>query len=310
MVSKPAVTIHTDGGAAPNPGPGGWGAVLISAGGHEKEFSGAEGDTTNNRMELTAAIEALRALKEPCNITFFTDSEYVKNGITKWMRGWVKNGWQTKGDTPVKNRDLWQALHAEIQRHTIDWHWEKGHAGNEYNERVDRLATAAREALTGAPSEPDPVPAPDVAPDVAPDYEIAFRVSAGKNQAGGWAFRIVNAETGGIVHTLSGRSRAATASQLQIEAALAALEHVPSGGAVRVYCPSDYVYHGMTEWLSGWQRRGWKNAKGKPVAHRDLWEQLAAAAQDRRVIWVLEGHDEPAFARGLGKLAALAAQNG
>jgi ribonuclease HI len=150
-MDMPEVTIYTDGGSDPNPGPGGWAALLMmrraDGSPHERELSGNHPDTTNNRMELTAAIEALRALKRPCAVTLHTDSEYLKNGITRWMDGWSKNGWRTSKKKPVKNQDLWQALHAETKRHSIDWQWVKGHAGNPYNERVDRLVAVAREKL-------------------------------------------------------------------------------------------------------------------------------------------------------------------
>ncbi len=147
-MTRPQVTIYTDGGAKPNPGgPGGWAALLIS-GEHQRELSGAEPATTNNRMELTAAIMALEALKEPCQVTLYTDSQYLKNGITLWLPGWLHRGWKTSARKPVKNQDLWQRLHAASQRHEIDWRWVRGHAGNPANQRVDRLASAAREALT------------------------------------------------------------------------------------------------------------------------------------------------------------------
>ncbi|MCD4684366.1 MAG: ribonuclease HI, partial [Anaerolineae bacterium] len=162
MHAKPHVTIYTDGGSEPNPGPGGWGALIImqhSGKAHAKELSGAAPDTTNNRMELTAAIEALRALKEPCCVTLYTDSQYMRKGITQWIEGWSKRGWRRKDGKPIQNVDLWQTLHTETQRHEIDWQWVKGHAGNKYNERVDRLATAARRALTGTTADPTPEPA-------------------------------------------------------------------------------------------------------------------------------------------------------
>jgi ribonuclease HI len=150
-MDRPEVTIYTDGGSDPNPGPGGWAALLMMrrADGslHTRELSGNDPDTTNNRMELTAAIEALHALTRPCSVTLHTDSEYLKNGITRWLYNWIANGWRTSKKEPVKNQDLWQALHAEIQRHEIKWEWVKGHAGNEYNEHVDRLVAAAREQL-------------------------------------------------------------------------------------------------------------------------------------------------------------------
>ena len=134
------VIIHTDGACKGNPGPGGWGAVLQTGGGHEKELWGGEANTTNNRMELMAAIMALEALKRPCRVELHTDSKYVMQGITEWMRGWKARGWLTADKKPVKNADLWQRLDAARARHDIKWRWVKGHAGHELNERADQLA--------------------------------------------------------------------------------------------------------------------------------------------------------------------------
>nr|WP_255586547.1 ribonuclease HI [Hephaestia mangrovi] len=136
------VEIATDGACKGNPGPGGWGAV-IRAGGHEKELSGGDPMTTNNRMELTAVIEALNALKRPCAVMLSTDSRYVMDGLTKWIHGWRRNGWKTAAKKPVKNADLWQALVEATARHRITWEWVKGHAGHPDNERADRLASDA-----------------------------------------------------------------------------------------------------------------------------------------------------------------------
>ncbi len=133
------VAIWTDGACSGNPGPGGWGAVLTYDG-HEKDLCGGEQLTTNNRMELTAAIMALEALKRPCEIDLHTDSQYVKGGVTGWINGWKRNGWQTAVKKPVKNVDLWQLLDEATKRHQVTWHWVKGHAGNEMNERADELA--------------------------------------------------------------------------------------------------------------------------------------------------------------------------
>ena len=133
------VIIHTDGACSGNPGPGGWGAVL-QYGGTVKELKGGAPLTTNNQMELTAAIEALTALKRPVQVELHTDSIYVKDGLTKWIHGWKKNGWKTADKKPVKNLELWQALDAAVARHKIDWHWVKGHNGDEMNERADELA--------------------------------------------------------------------------------------------------------------------------------------------------------------------------
>ena len=133
------VSIWTDGACSGNPGPGGWGA-LLRFGEHEKELSGGEFETTNNRMELLAAIEALNALKHPCSVELHTDSQYVKGGMTGWINGWKKNGWKTAAKKPVKNVELWQALDEAVTRHTVNWHWVKGHAGHPENERADELA--------------------------------------------------------------------------------------------------------------------------------------------------------------------------
>ncbi len=141
------VTIYTDGGAKPNPdGPGGWAALLIT-GSARREISGGEPKTTNNRMELMAAIRALEELKKPCVVTLWTDSQYLRNGITEWMPNWVKRGWKTAAKQPVKNQDLWQRLHAAAQRHEMTWKWVKAHNGHPMNERVDTMATEAREKI-------------------------------------------------------------------------------------------------------------------------------------------------------------------
>ena len=145
MSELPAVEIFTDGACKGNPGPGGWGAILRS-GDKERELSGGEAPTTNNRMELMAAIEALRALKKPCHVQLWTDSNYVRDGITKWIHGWRRNGWKTADRKPVKNAELWQALLDAAEPHRIDWHWVKGHAGHPENERADALACAEAEA--------------------------------------------------------------------------------------------------------------------------------------------------------------------
>lgn len=144
--SRPKVTIYTDGGCQPNPGAGGWAALLMS-GDDTRELSGGLRKTTNNQMELLAAISALEALKVTSEVTLYTDSEYLKKGISEWMKGWKRNGWMTASREPVKNRDLWERLDIAIQRHKITWKWVKGHAGHEHNERVDQLATAARIAV-------------------------------------------------------------------------------------------------------------------------------------------------------------------
>ena len=149
MTELTSVEIATDGACKGNPGPGGW-AAIIRAGARDKELSGGEPLTTNNRMELTAAIRGLEALTRPCQVTLSTDSRYVMDGLTKWIAGWQRNGWKTAARQPVKNADLWQALLAAVKPHRIAWTWVKGHAGHPENERADRLASDAAVAAGGA----------------------------------------------------------------------------------------------------------------------------------------------------------------
>ena len=148
MTTKKAVELFTDGGCRGNPGPGGWGA-LLRFGGHEKELYGYDSETTNNRMELMAAIAGLETLNEPCDVILTTDSQYVRQGITIWISNWKAKGWKTAAKKPVKNKDLWQRLDAASDKHDIDWRWVKGHSGHAENERVDELANKAMDEKSG-----------------------------------------------------------------------------------------------------------------------------------------------------------------
>jgi len=148
MSNNQLVEIFTDGACSGNPGPGGWGTIL-RCGGHEKELSGYDPETTNNRMELIAVIAGLEALKRPCNVHLTTDSQYVKKGITEWIDGWVRRGWKNSQKKPVANRDLWERLLALSEKHRVEWCWVRGHAGHEENERCDELARAAISAGRG-----------------------------------------------------------------------------------------------------------------------------------------------------------------
>jgi ribonuclease HI len=158
-MSEPHVVVHTDGACSGNPGPGGWGAIL-AFGDRQKELHGGEAHTTNNRMELMGAISALEALKKPCVVDLHTDSQYMRDGIMKWIKNWKRNGWRTADKKPVKNVDLWQRLEAALERHQVRWHWVRGHAGDAMNERADQLArdgiAAVRAGAMGAlsPSRP------------------------------------------------------------------------------------------------------------------------------------------------------------
>ena len=149
--SRKQVEVHTDGACLGNPGPGGW-AALLRWREIERELSGGEPDTTNNRMELMAAIAALEALREPCTVILTTDSQYVRQGILDWLANWIRRGWKTAGGDPVKNRDLWERLQAAAAPHAVDWRWVKGHSGHPENERVDQLARIAAEGFKGKAS--------------------------------------------------------------------------------------------------------------------------------------------------------------
>ncbi|MBN1312239.1 MAG: ribonuclease HI, partial [Anaerolineae bacterium] len=209
---RPRVTIYTDGGADPNPGPGGWGVVLLhDVTGAVKELSGSEPDTTNNRMELLAAIRALESLTASCVVHFFTDSQYLRRGITKWLPDWIARGWRRKGGE-VQNADLWKRLAELIGQHEITWEWVKGHAGNRYNERADRLATREIRAFYA-----------DAAREETAQAEVFLVVSARSGQ-GMWAASV---RYDGEEHLVTGYEAGVTSNQLDIIAAVQALSMLP-----------------------------------------------------------------------------------
>lgn len=286
------VTIYTDGGADPNPGIGGWAALLLS-GRHEKVLSGNEADTTNNRMELQAAISALQILKQPCRISFHTDSEYLRQGITKWIDGWAKNGWRQKGGKPVRNVDLWRTLWPLVKQHEINWHWVKGHAGNQLNERVDRLARQARLEIT---------PAAQLSDDIA---GLFLRSSCKGNPGpGGWG---VVLEHGSETEQISGSEARSTNNRMEMTAAIEGLLLLTPGSSVQVHTTSDYLYQGVTRWIQGWRKRGWKKKDGKPVANADLWQALDQLTKEYAVRWInSKGSDLPALAEA-SRIAVIAA---
>lgn len=296
--SPPRITIYTDGGADPNPGTGGWAAILVDEATHKvKELSGGEPRATNNRMELTAAIRGLEALKRPCKVKLYTDSQYLKKGITEWLPGWIARGWKRK-EGVLQNEDLWRRLAELVAEHEIHWGWVKGHAGHRWNERADQLATAAIRAQRGAVRAAAPAPAEK------PDVEVFLRVScAGKN--GGWAALLRSMDGEQIV---TGQKSGVTPNQLDLLAATDALERLPPGISVAVHTGSDYLRNGAASWISGWKRRGWKTQEGQPVSNRDLWQRLDEAMSRRRVTWPpVKDRDIPEL-EALGKTAKAAAQ--
>ncbi len=301
---KPKIRIYTDGGAKPNPGRGGWGAVFVN----EKrkivrELQGGEDETTNNRMELTAAIVALESLEEPHEVALHTDSKYLQNGITQWLAGWRKRGWLTSGKQPVQNRDLWERLDAALATHDITWSWVRGHSGNRFNERADRLATAGRRTATRA---------------AAKQVQQSERSEQGVDLVHLFAAGTCNAQTGeggwGAVLRLGQHKKLfqervteTSANRMQIAAVVEGLRKLKRPSAVAIYTPSDYVRDGATKWIAGWRERNWRTKDKKPVEHRDLWEELDRLCTEHGVQWIPLGGEVPpelaearAAARGEG----------
>ena len=279
----PHIEIYTDGGCDPNPGPGGWGAIIRFKD-REWVLSGNDPDTTNNRMELQAGTAALAMLKETmgrCRIDLYTDSEYLRRGITEWIAAWEQNGWLTAGKQPVKNQDLWRRLQELTQAHEVYWHWLKGHTGHPLNERADRLATKARQALQRRAGRPAPPHPPD---DSHPAVEICVKASyRGAQGAGGWAAVLRRGEH---VKTLSGREAGTSSNALLIRAAAQALQALTRPCHVYLYSDADYLVKGASEWIKGWQARNWRTREGKKVANRAEWETLLEAAKLHQVTWL------------------------
>jgi len=288
----PTVTIYTDGGCRPNPGPGGWGAVLLFPEREPVELSGAEEETTNNRMELTAAIEALRALPSPHRVRLVTDSEYVKKGITEWLEGWKRRGWLTASKKPVRNRDLWMALDAELARHRVTWEWTRGHSGDRYNELADRLASRAM-GVPGLPlDDPDAV-------------HLFLGVAwSGTRDAGGWGaiLRWRDQEK-----TASGRCPGASSNRMHLVSAVEGLGLLRRPSRVHLYTVSSYLKDGATAWIRSWKARGWRTRDDRPVRHADLWRELESLGRRHRITWhVVDEDTGPAEIREAKRLARAA----
>jgi ribonuclease HI len=267
----PQVTAYTDGGCDPNPGPGGWAAILALSEG-EVVLSGSAQQTTNNQMELEAAIGALAYLLGrygPCCVELYTDSQYLQQGITSWIDDWFARSWRTKNGQPVKNQVLWQRLYELTHQHTVDWHWVRGHTGNAQNERADALATAARQRLS-APQGSDLAPLPSAAPEDLAQAEISIGVSCrGSSGVGGWA-AVVESPAGRQV--LRDRTDRTTSNQLYLAAATQALRALEGPHRVTLRAPSDYLVRGASEWVLDWQQRGWHTAGGAAVKNQAEWQ--------------------------------------
>ncbi len=290
---EPSYEVYTDGGADPNPGPGGWGAVLIDRrSGDTRELSGGEARTTNNRMELTAAIRALEALPREVRIALHTDSIYLKKGITEWLPRWVARGWRRRTGE-LQNEDLWRRLADVVAERPVSWHWIKGHAGHRHNERADELATAAIRSRSAGGGEPP-----------ATDVEVLLRVS-GSGRRGGWAAAVRGL---GEERLLTGSVAGASANELDLVAAAEVLEALPAEASVALHTASDYLRNGATRWLEGWRAKGWTTKAGTPVQNRPAWERLARALARRRVVWPSLKGATPSGWKELGRAAREAAE--
>jgi ribonuclease HI len=322
------VTVYTDGGCRPNPGPGGWGAVVELPEG-PLELSGSEMDSTNNRMELTAAVRALEALPPGTEVDLVTDSTYVEQGITKWLAGWRRRGWLTAAKEPVKNRDLWQALDEAARRHRVRWRWTRGHAGHDGNERAHELAAAAIPrpprassarpapavgagsavaASRTAPPSPGAGPAGEQAAPLAgsPDTVDVFLGVAwsATRKRGAWGAIL---RWGELERELAGPAGGTSANAAHVAGAALALEAVRRPVPVRVVTVSDYLRDGATLWLPAWRERGWKTREGQPVASREWWERLERQLRRLAIDWdVPEGDPPPPEVKRARELARAA----
>ena len=286
----PEVEIYTDGACNPNPGPGGWGAVLLTGGGGEPvELSGGEADTTNNRMELTAAIESLAILSEPHRVILFTDSKYLKRGITEWLARWRHSNWQTAARTAVKNRDLWQDLAAKIEHHTVQWRWLKGHADNRWNERADALAR-------GAIRKPPP-PVKDHGA-IHLFTAVAYQ---NKTFIGGWGVVLRFRKK---VKVLYGHTPSTTGNRMHLKAAVEGLSAIKRPYPIHLYTYSGYLKDGATRWVRQWAATGWRTKEGNPVRHRDLWTRLYRLSKRYEIQWHVADKSNPPCDMQAAKLLA------
>lgn len=272
----PEVKIYTDGACKPNPGPGGWAAILLHPGQEPIELVGSEEQTTCNRMELTAAFEALKALPARHKVDLYTDSRYVQKGMTRWLPIWERRHWQTSEQTEVKNQDLWRALAEKLKEHQVAWHYIRGHVGSRWNMRADKLATAA---------------IPELVLPLQDDQAIHIFTAAsylGREKRGAWAVVLRYQEHR---KTLSGAVNNTSGNRMHLLSAIAGLRAVRKNLPIHLYTRSDYLKDGVTIWLPKWLRRHWTTLDGHPVAHDELWKVLAALSQKLRIHWHLVGRE-------------------
>lgn len=306
--SPDCVQIYTDGGCDPNPGPGGWGAVLIY-GLKTKDISGSDPATTNNRMELTAALQALRALTRPCCITLNTDSRYLQRGITEWLPTWQNHNWHKANGQPVENQDLWQSLAAETARHQVEWHWVKGHTGHPLNERADQLATEAREAMTHHKIVAKPVlqAVPTASPEQLPSVSIYTRACAlGVPGPAGYAGVLVMPD--GQTRLVSGGWELATSNVMELWAAIASLRSLKQRSQITLNTTSKYLYENITQRLASWERNHWQTKLGQAVKNQEIWRELSLVQGDHDVTWQLVTSDVGEYSQQAARAARTEAE--
>jgi ribonuclease HI len=242
----------------------------LRPGAEPQELYGAEAQTSNNQMELRAVLEALRALDGPHQVVIYTDSQYLRRGITEWLPVWEERGWRTAAKQAVKNQDLWQALAEEIHRHHIEWRWVKGHAGDKWNERADTLARSMI-PTSSLPLEDD---------SAIHIFEAASYL--GSYKQGGWGVILRYRDA---IKNLQGHESETSANRMHLVAAIEGLQAVKKVLPIHFYTSSDYVFDGITKWVKAWRRQNWKTKTGKPVSNQDLWEKLAAIASGYQIQW-------------------------
>ncbi len=280
-----AVKIYTDGSCSPNPGPGGWGAVLLFAEGKRiVELSGQEDESTNNRMELMAALKALQSMDDSSEVEVFTDSRYLQQGVTAWLDSWRKNGWLTRDGQPVKNRDLWDSLSIELERLTIRWKWVKGHSENTWNNRADELAVSVR---TAGRKENYHIKDPF---GVQIYLGVTWKHSSG---SGAWAAILCYREHVKIIGGDADSTNNTTANKLYLIAAIESIQILKRRLPVQIYTKSGYFRDGMENWLSGWQKRGWRTKEDREISNKTQWQELALLQERFSPAVMLVSGEEP-----------------
>jgi ribonuclease HI len=277
----PQVTIYTDGACVPNPGPGGWSVILVFKNQTgdiiQKEYSGGEPSTTSIRMEMQAAINALRYLKQSCSVTLFSDSRYLVKGVNDWLSSWKARGWVLSNGSELKNADLWKELDSLLQNHQIEWCWIRGHADNPMNQKADALARS-QIAYPKLPSADDS------------GYHLFIRATCHKG-IGGWGAVLRSNEKTLI---FSGVEENTTPNKIEIHGVIEGLLQVPRNARVYIYTNNNYLYAAMVSDILRWKKQGWQTNQGVGIKNRDLWEQLLNIQEEKTVSWhLLKGHDIP-----------------